>query len=59
MEDDCDDKNRGNLKEYLYLEGNRLMEIERMKTEAAIETIGLIAEAYVTALVVGPYLSLS
>ena len=44
----------GNLKEYLYLEGNRLMEIERMKTEAAIETIGLIAEAYVTALVVGP-----
>ncbi len=44
----------GNLKEYLYLEGNRLMEAERMKTEAAIETIGLIAEAYVTALVVGP-----
>jgi len=44
----------GNLKEYLYLEGNRLMEVERMKTEAAIETIGLIAEAYVTALVVGP-----
>ncbi len=44
----------GNLKEYLYIEGNRLMEIERMKTEAAIETIGLIAEAYVTALVVGP-----
>ncbi|NYT03266.1 MAG: hypothetical protein GKC00_01010 [Candidatus Methanofastidiosa archaeon] len=44
----------GNLREYLYLEGNRLMEIERMKTEAAIETIGLIAEAYVTALVVGP-----
>jgi len=44
----------GNLKEYLYIEGNRLMEIERMKTEAAIETIGIIAEAYVTALVVGP-----
>jgi len=44
----------GNLKEYLYLEGNRLMEIERMKTEAAIETIGILAEAYVTALVVGP-----
>lgn len=44
----------GNLKEYLYLEGNRLMEVERMKTEAAIETIGLIAETYVTALVVGP-----
>ncbi|KYC46023.1 MAG: flagellar assembly protein J [Candidatus Methanofastidiosum methylothiophilum] len=44
----------GNLKEYLYIEGNRLMEVERMKTEAAIETIGLIAEAYVTALVVGP-----
>ena len=44
----------GKFKEYLYLEGNRLMEIERMKTEAAIETIGLIAEAYVTALVVGP-----
>ena len=44
----------GNLKEYLYLEGNRLMEVERRKTEAAIETIGLLAEAYVTALVVGP-----
>jgi len=44
----------GNLREYLYLEGNRLMEVERMKTEAAIETIGLIAETYVTALVVGP-----
>ena len=44
----------GNLREYLYIEGNRLMEIERMKTEAAIETIGLLAEAYVTALVVGP-----
>ncbi|MCC7571775.1 MAG: type II secretion system F family protein [Candidatus Methanofastidiosum sp.] len=44
----------GNLREYLYLEGNRLMEAERMKTEAAIETIGLIAETYVTALVVGP-----
>lgn len=44
----------GNLKEYLYIEGTRLMEIERMKTESAIETIGLIAEAYVTILVVGP-----
>ncbi len=44
----------GNLREYLYIEGTRLMEIERMKTESAIETIGLIAEAYVTILVVGP-----
>ena len=44
----------GNLKEYLYIEGNRLVEVKRKKTEAAIETIGLLAEAYVTALVVGP-----
>ena len=44
----------GDLKDYLYIEGTKLRERERRKIEASIESLGMIAEIYVTALILAP-----
>ena len=44
----------GDLKDYLYIEGTKLRERERRKIEASIESLGMIAEIYITALILAP-----
>jgi flagellar protein FlaJ len=44
----------GDLKEYLYVEGTKLRERERRNIEASIDSLGMVAEIYVTVLVLGP-----
>ncbi len=44
----------GDLKEYLYVEGTKLRERQRRQIEESIDTLGMVAELYVTALVLGP-----
>ncbi|MEA1993532.1 MAG: type II secretion system F family protein [Euryarchaeota archaeon] len=44
----------GNLKEYLYVEGTKLRERQRREIEASIDSLGAVAEIYVTMLILGP-----
>jgi len=44
----------GDLKDYLYIEGTKLRERERRKIEASIDSLGMIAEIYITALILAP-----
>ncbi|MCK4432570.1 MAG: type II secretion system F family protein [Methanomicrobia archaeon] len=44
----------GDLREYLYIEGTKLRERERRKIEASIDSLGMVAEIYVTALILAP-----
>jgi len=44
----------GDLKDYLYIEGTKLRERERRKIEASIESLGMIAEIYITVLILAP-----
>ena len=44
----------GDLKEYLYVEGTKLRERQRREIESSIDSLGMVAEIYVTALILGP-----